>query len=85
MKGATADPLENTISPPIRNVTIKTGSKKNFFLIRINFQSSIMILIYRFLLKLIGHALPRISRAIFFNPICLCFRIELSFQGIISK
>src|SRR5471030_1604512 len=77
MKGAITEPLVSTTSPPKTTIMVRIGNSQNFFLTRINRQSSATKSIF-VLLELIAHRLGRWTRGLSHDPVAV--RVRLPFE-----
>src|SRR6516162_6486937 len=83
MKGATAEPLVKTISPPKRAIMMNTGSSQNFFRTLRNAQNSRRKLIID-ASELVLKRFRRRTRRRADDPIALRRRLEFASQWILA-
>src|SRR4051812_32530852 len=81
MKGATAEPLVNTTSPPNTTIMIMIGSSQNFLRTRMKRQSSARKSITS-LSELVLHCLRRRSRRLPRQPIAVATRLTPQAQQV---
>src|SRR5258708_10453388 len=82
MNGATTEPLVSTTSPPNTTIMIRTGNSQNFFLTRINRQSSATKSM-SCPLELISHRLRRWTRRLPHDPVAVGARLPFEPQQVL--
>src|SRR5260370_946730 len=82
MNGATTEPLVSTTSPPNTTIMIRIGNSQNFFLTRMNRQSSATKSI-SCPLELISHRLWRGTRRLSHDPVAVRARLPFEPQRVL--
>src|ERR1700682_6451352 len=82
MKGATTEPLVSTTRPPNTTIMMRIGVSQNFFLTRMNRQSSATKSIF-YPLELISHRFRRGTGRLSHDPVAVCTRLAFEPQQVL--